>query len=163
VTLRNVKNPSIDWKEIRRRFEEEPCHVRALAREHKTTDTRIRRRVKAEQWKPFVPTRALQRSKPVLQRAALCTIENNEIWAFEPRRDALIAGLKRVRNVDNPEDAIYSDLPVVMSLLWFRTPLPEIAKALQMTEPKLEELWGGPIFDFIEKYYGGRKRRNRAA
>jgi hypothetical protein len=147
MTKPNVKNPSIDWKEIRRRFEEEPSHVRALAREHQTTDTRIHRRAKTEHWKPYS-------TKLALQREAQQPSKTPMLWDFEPRRDALIAGLQRSRNgVDSVEDACYADFSVVMALLWLRTPFADIARALQIDEPMLEALYGKPILAFVREYY----------
>jgi hypothetical protein len=75
-----------------------------------------------------------------------------DLWALEPRQRALIEALKRSRNaVSNAEDAIYTDLPVVMALLWFQTPFADIAKAVQMDEPTLEAIFGVPMLDHCRK------------
>jgi hypothetical protein len=148
-----VEKSSPDWSAIRRRYEGEACSIRALAREHETTDTRIHRRAKSERWIPFGAKSA---ANPTPQRGPQRRaekIENAKTWAFEPRRDALVSGLCRVRNAaETPEGAIYSDLPVLMALMWLRTPLGDIAQALQMDEVELEEIWGGAIEAFAEEY-----------
>jgi hypothetical protein len=68
--------------------------------------------------------------------------------------------LERCRNgVDGIEDAIYADLPLVMALLWLRTPFAGIAQALQVDEPKLEALYGTPILAFVREYYSPKSNR----
>ena len=52
-------------------------------------------------------------------------------------------------------NSIYAVLPVVMALMWFRTPLAEIAWAVQLTEPQLEDFFGPAIFKFVHEFYGG--------
>ncbi|MCK1603909.1 hypothetical protein IVB02_21330 [Bradyrhizobium sp. 166] len=152
----NVKNPSIEWKKIRDRYEKEVCSIRALARDFHTTDTTIHRRAKAEGWRLFAPKRSVQRS---LQHAVQQSVSNTDLWAFEPRRDALVNALQRVRNeVTDAEEAIHSDLPVVMALVWFQTPLADIAKAVQMSEPELERIFGKPILKHIRELHGPRAR-----
>jgi hypothetical protein len=163
---KDVEENSPDWTAIKRRYEGEPCSVRALAREHKTTDTRIRRRADLERWTLFSAKKV---AKPTPQRGLQRRaekIENEEIWAFEPRHDALVSGLCRVRNaVDTAEDAIYSDLRVVMALLWLETPFADLATALQMDEVKLEELWGPAILAFVQNHLrpatAARRRRGK--
>ena len=69
VTTSKVEKNSTDWVEIKRRYEEEPCSIKALAREHDTTDTRIRRRAKANGWKLYsAPQRAAQRRPQRVKR-----------------------------------------------------------------------------------------------
>src|ERR1019366_2614324 len=52
----------MNWIEIKRRYEEEPCSIKALAREHETTDTRIHRHARANSWKIYsAPQRGPQR------------------------------------------------------------------------------------------------------
>ena len=63
MTTSKVENYSINWIEIKRRYEEEPCSIKALAREHETTDTRIHRHAKANSWKLYsAPQRGPQRA-----------------------------------------------------------------------------------------------------
>jgi hypothetical protein len=63
VTRSKVEDYSINWIEIKRRYEEEPCSIKALAREHETTDTRIHRHAKANSWKIYsAPQRGPQRA-----------------------------------------------------------------------------------------------------
>ena len=63
MTGSKVENYSINWIEIKRRYEEEPCSIKALAREYETTDTRIHRHAKANSWKLYsAPQRGPQRA-----------------------------------------------------------------------------------------------------
>jgi hypothetical protein len=74
VTTPNVEKSSINWKEIKRRYEGEPCSIKALAREHETTDTRIHRHAKANRWKLYsAPQRGIA-TRP--QRGRHVVIEN---------------------------------------------------------------------------------------
>jgi hypothetical protein len=58
----------IDWAEIRRRYEQEPCSIRALSREFGTTDTRIHRHARANGWKLYTASqRGLQRKTEAAQ------------------------------------------------------------------------------------------------
>ena len=60
----------VDWVEIQRRYQQEKCSIRALARQFGTTDTRIRRHALANAWTPYVaPQRRLQREPEPVQRA----------------------------------------------------------------------------------------------
>ena len=60
----------VDWVAIQKRFEQETCSVRALARQFGTTDTRIRRHALANAWTPYVaPQRRLQREPELVRRA----------------------------------------------------------------------------------------------
>jgi len=153
VTTQKLEKPSTDWRAIRQRYEGEPCSIRALAREHETTDTAIHRRAKTDNWKRFSAPQTVQRR---VQQG----VEKPFPWAFETRSAALIEGLKRSRNgVDNAIDATYADLPIVMALLWFRTPLAEIAKAVDLSERELETIFGKPIIKFIQEHYGPRQNR----
>jgi hypothetical protein len=157
VTTQHREIPSTDWKEIRRRYEGERCSIRALAREHETTDTTIHRRAKLEGWKLY-SAKSAQNSAP--QRGVQQPQKTPMLWDFEPRRDALIEGLKRSRNgVDCVEDAIYADFPTVMALLWFQAPFAEIARALQIDEPRLEALYGPVILGFVRDSYSDRPKK----
>ena len=63
MTGSKVEYYSMNWIEIKRRYEEEPCSIKALAREYETTDTRIRRHAKANNWKLYsAPQRGPQRA-----------------------------------------------------------------------------------------------------
>lgn len=149
-----VEKYSIDWKAIRRRYEGQPCSIRALAREHATSDTAIHRRAKLDGWKLF--SSPIPRATEVQQSS-----KKPMLWDFEPRRDALIAGLRRSRNgVAGVEDAIYADLPVVMALLWLRAPFADIAAALQIDEAMLERLYGKPILAFVRQYHWLKSNRS---
>jgi hypothetical protein len=121
----------------------------------------IHRRAKADGWVLYSPL-------PRAQQRVQHTEGSERPWNIAPRRDALFTALTRGRvGVETVVDSIYSDLPVVMSLMWFRTPLSEIARAVQLTEPQLEEFFGPAIFKFVHEYYGGpqqnRPRRSRKA
>jgi hypothetical protein len=154
VTTSNIEKSSIDWKEIRRRYEQERCSVRALAREHETTDTAIHRRAKSEGWKLFSTTSAPQRGVQQPEKKP-------RPWSFETRRDALVTGLERSRaSVDNSEDSYYCDALVVQALLWFRTPVAEIARAIEITEAGLEEIYGVQIFKHWRDVEGIKLSRN---
>jgi hypothetical protein len=159
VTVRNGEKSFPDWSAIRRRYEGESISIRQLARETGTSDMAIHRRAKADGW-------VLHSSLPRVQQRVQHAQGNARPWDVAPRRDALLTALTRSRaSVETVVDSIYSDLPVVMSLMWFRTPLSEIARAVQLTEPQLEEFFGPAIFKFVDEHYGGpqqgRPRRSR--
>jgi hypothetical protein len=163
MTVRNGEKSSPDWPAIRRRYEREPISIKRLARESGTNDMAIHRRAKADGWVLYSALpRVQQQAQPRVQHAE----GNARPWDVAPRRDALLTALTRSRaGIETVVDSIYCDLPVVMSLLWFRTPLSEIARAVQLTEPQLEEFFGPAIFKFVHEYYGGpqqdRPRRSR--
>ena len=64
MTGSKVENYSINWVEIKRRYEEETCSIKALAREYETTDTRIHRHAKANNWKLFSATQRGPQRRP---------------------------------------------------------------------------------------------------
>jgi hypothetical protein len=161
VTVRSKEKSSPDWSAILRRYEGEPISIRRLARETDTNDMAIHRRAKSDGWVLYSPL-------PRAQQRVQHTESSARPWDIAPRRDALLSALTRRRaGVETVVDSIYSGLPVVMSLMWFRTPLSEIARAVQLTEPQLEEFFGPAIFKFVHECYGGpqqdRPRRSRKA
>jgi hypothetical protein len=156
MTVRNREKSSPDWGVIRRRYEEETLAIRALAREHHTSDTEIRRRAIAGAWVRFSASPAVQQGVQQVQ-------ETERPWHFDPRRDALVEALKRSRHgVETVEDSIYCDLKVVMALLWLRAPLADIAKAIELTEVQLEALYGPAIIGFIRQFYGATPEDRQA-
>ena len=147
MTVSKREKLSIDWVLIRQRYEGEPCSIRGLARQHETSDTEIRRRAIAGAWVRFS-------ASPEVQQAVQQPQGLERAWHFEPRRDALVEALNRSRvGIETVEDSIYCDLKVVMALLWFRAPLAEIARAVQLTEVQLEEFYGPAIIGFIRDFY----------
>jgi hypothetical protein len=85
VTTSKVEKNSTDWVEIKRRYEEEPCSIKALAREHDTTDTRIRRRAKANGWKLYsAPQRRPQRATQRGNRRTSAALAETETGSQTP-------------------------------------------------------------------------------
>ena len=97
MTRSNVEKSSINWKEIKRRYEGEPCSIKALARDHETTDTRIHRHAKANGWKLFSPPQRGTATRP--QRRP----RSAEVVQVGPPSDSVpVANLRRDDGVDDP-------------------------------------------------------------
>lgn len=161
MTTSKIEKSSIDWKEIRRRYEKDSQSVRALAREFHTSDTAIHRKAEAGGWILFC-------EKPELQRGSNHGMQQVEktprSWSFETRRNALVTALERSRvGVDNVEDSYNCDALVVMALLWLRAPIPEICRAIEVDEVTLEKIYGAPIMKFWREYYPVRNKSPRGA
>lgn len=155
MTTSNIEKSSIDWKEIRRRYEGERCSIRGLAREHNTSDTAIHRRAKLDDWILFS-------AKSALQLGVQQPEKPTRPWSFETRRDALATALERMRAaVDNAVDSVYCDAMVVQALLFLRAPFADIAKAIEMTESDLEHLFGEMMLRHVETYYDFKRSRGK--
>jgi hypothetical protein len=88
VTTSKVEKYSIDWMEIKRRYEQEPCSIKALAREHKTTDTRIHRHAKANRWKLYsAPQRRPQRATQRGNRPPTAALAETETGSQLPHSE----------------------------------------------------------------------------
>ncbi|MBR1231978.1 hypothetical protein [Bradyrhizobium sp. AUGA SZCCT0182] len=155
MSIRKLEKSSPDWALIQRRYEGETLSIRALARDNHTSDTEIRRRAKSRGWVRY--------SDPlVVQHKAQQPQESERPWDIAPRRDALMTALSRSRQgVETVVDSIYCDLAVVMALLWFRTPLMQIARAVELTEEQLEGFYGPAIMKFIRQHYAEPKQSRR--
>jgi hypothetical protein len=118
VTGSKVEYYSMNWIEIKRRYEEEPCSIKALAREYETTDTRIRRHAKANNWKLYSapqrgPQRATQRRPQRGNRQPTATLAETEIAretcgtldALRSNLAAVVQDLRLARELADAETA----------------------------------------------------------